>query len=164
MLLKQISGLLERYFQVPKNACVAVLTPAQLQQVVTHAESVMRNALLAEEDSEKAEDVAVDLSTAAIGRICYVTLVRASTAPVRQATGEEHAIFELDSPDRDAGAEGELLSSVALYCPNGYASAFLNNTFWERSIKGSKATTRNIRTMRRVLELVTLESAATTAA
>jgi uncharacterized protein (DUF1697 family) len=62
------------------------------------------------------------------------------------------AAGRLDAPD--AGPDELIVAGrdVYLHCPNGYGRTKLNNTFIERRL-GARATTRNWRTVTKLLEL-----------
>ncbi|WP_118194397.1 DUF1697 domain-containing protein [Albibacterium indicum] len=63
--------------------------------------------------------------------------------------------FDLDRIEEKAQKDEQIYigsKAVYLYCPHGYGKTKLNNTFLERSLK-TKATTRNWKTTKKLLEL-----------
>jgi len=77
----------------------------------------------------------------------HVAIVSLAAEPTKQAWGE------LD-PDRSPGdrfAAGD--RAVYIHAPKGFARSKLTNDYFERKL-GVTATTRNIRTMRKLVELV----------
>jgi uncharacterized protein (DUF1697 family) len=85
-------------------------------------------------------DQGVDPST------LHVTFLAATPSPARLADVDASAYAP------DAFAPGP--EAVYLHCPNGYGRTKLNNAFFERAL-GVRATTRNWRTVNKLLDLVT---------